>query len=357
MAYDIRQIKEAEMRSLKWLLSSYLKHGTGGFPHSRWNYLPACIAWTKDYPETTGYLIENLLSKQTLEKTQTKKIAEASGDWLLAIQNPEGYFCSGVKFKKPSVFNTAQILFGFHELYLLTKEEKYLNGLKKAFNWILKNINPAGILTAGLYVEGYYAAYYSRALWPLILADKQYFKTENIISLTNSMDSLFSNKNEFHFFNNCGFSKSQSAISHTVAYALEGFYESSTLLNNKGIQSYIIEILEIISNQILKYKKTPGSYYNNLTGDYSFVCVTGEAQFCALLLKVYHQTEILKLKEAAKILFGNLLKYQIHSASPEHHGAFPSSVPIWKSYFPFRYTNWTNKFFLDACFEMKKLNA
>lgn len=340
------QLKQAADDSLNWLLHSYSQYGRGGFPHSRWMYLPAFVAWQKDYPETSGYLIENLLSSKHEYAIST---GINCAHWLSSIQSEDGYYHSGVEFKTKSVFNTAQIIFGLSAAYKYTKDQKLLSSIEKSYHALLINIDQHGKFKSYLYQPGYFATYYSRCIWPLLQIDQTYFNYKNQNQIAKSLNYLFKNKNEFGFFSNCGFELNKKALSHPVAYALEGFLESAILLNDLRIENYILEILNRMCEQIQQKNKIPAYYQMNLVGDYSFICVTGQIQMCVLFLKAYQRTNQIHYKEAADLLIPSILQWQIKSGSADHKGAFPSSMPIWKNYFPFRYTNWTAKFFLDLC--------
>lgn len=340
------QLKQAADDSLNWLLNSYSQYGRGGFPHSRWMYLPSFIAWQKDYPETSGYLIENLLSSKN---DVAISIGINCAHWLQSIQSEDGFYYSGVKFKNKSAFNTAQILFGLHTAYKYTQEPGLFTSMEKSYHALLNNIDQQGRFKSHLYKPGYFGTYYSRCIWPLLQIDQAYFNNTKQDHFNKSLNYLFKNKNEFGFFNNCGFEPNKSALSHPVAYALEGFLESAILLNDQLIEKYILEILSRMCEQVHHQNKIPAYYQTNMLGDYSYVCVTGQIQMGVLFLKAYKRTNQMHYKEAAELLIPSILQWQIKSRSADHNGAFPSSMPIWKNYFPFRYTNWTAKFFLDLC--------
>ncbi len=348
----MNSIGQAEASTLKWLLQAY-SHGIGGFPHSRWICLPGCCAWSRDYPETTGYIIENLLEFNNSCLPGLSPIAESAGEWLLRVQSDDGYFHSGTQFKIPSVFNTAQILFGLHQLYLHTRDNKYKASLTKAFLWLIQSIDDKGTIRQGLYSPGFYSAYYARALWPMLMIDHKYADSEFKEIIEKSLDLLLSYNTSEDTLKNMGFFPDKPALLHTVIYALEGFYECSLILEKEEIQNRVQMVLSKFVNRISQIKKTPGRIYKDFSFDTSFICVTGQAQLCALLLKVYTSCGNPLFKETACFLFDQLLSWQNQSDSKEHHGAFPSSIPIWGPYFPLRYTNWTMKFFLDACYQMK----
>ncbi len=346
-------VQQAAERSLNWLLHAYSAHGQGGFPHSRWICFPSRIAWKKDYPETSGYLIENLLNST---KPEAHLAAIHCADWLTQIQSQDGYYHSGVNYKTKSAFNTSQILFGLDAAYRHTGNPLYFKAMQNAFNALIENIDQNGHFTKYLYHEGYFASYYSRSIWPLLQIDQKYFNASNQPKIESALQLLYLNKNSDQFFNHCGFKPNAPAISHSVAYTLEGFLESAVLCQNHEMFQYILNILYKICAQIHSNKKIPAYYNHDLTGNYSFICTTGQIQMCCVLMKAYLYTQEETFKLSSEYLLQEILQWQIKKKSPEHAGAFPSSIPIWGAYFPFRYTNWTTKFFLDACYLWTKMN-
>ncbi len=350
----MNQLDLAEKRTIEWLLNSY-SHGSGGFPHSRWIFLPKPWAWTGDYAETTGYLIENLLEFNTACNPEMKHVAASAGAWLVRIQSQDGYFFSGTHFNTPSVFNTAQILFGLDQLYRHTHESKYKDSLSKAFLWLIHSMNENAHFSVGLYHSDFYSAYYARALWAMLLIDESYFNSKYRNLLENSVDVLYSYNVSGQTLHNMGFFPDKPALLHTVMYSLEGLYESSKILGRSDIESCSLQLLEKLVNHISQMKSTPGKLFPDFSFDTSFICVTGQAQLCSLLLKVDRSIDFPLFRGTAHKLFQQLLNWQNHSHNSEHCGALPSSIPVWGKYFPFRYTNWTLKFFLDACYQMKRV--
>ncbi|MEO6190715.1 MAG: hypothetical protein ABIO44_10505, partial [Saprospiraceae bacterium] len=84
-------------------------------------------------------------------------------------------------------------------------------------------------------------------------------------------------------------------------------------------------------------------------------CVTGQAQFVSLFAKAFSLTKNSIFEQTSILLMKELMSWQIISKNPDYHGAFPASIPIYSKYFPFQMVNWTNKFFLDACYQMRKI--
>ncbi|MBK7232326.1 MAG: hypothetical protein IPH93_08685 [Saprospiraceae bacterium] len=347
---ETENLLKAEKNALAWLRYATNKVNFEGFAHSRRNWLPERFAWRASYPETSGYIIENLLNHNSLLASD-HEIAIKTGDWLLKIQDPAGFFYGGINQKKASSFNTAQILFGLHALYQHTKASKYNDAIQLSKKWLFSQIQGDGKWTKGLYVIDYFPTYFSRAIWPLMLVSH---KEEESAILLKSFDLLWKQRDLASIFKNAGFFPNKPVLSHTMVYSLEGFYEIALLINNENIVSEIIEILETEAKDINQKKSLWAQIDPTGKKNYNFRCITGEAQMASLFFKIFRQHKNPTLWDAGNILLQGLVEIQIRSENKYNNGAFPASIPLYSTYFPFQYVNWTNKFFLDACYFKKQ---
>ncbi|MEP7196634.1 MAG: hypothetical protein ABI851_08945 [Saprospiraceae bacterium] len=343
-------VEIAERNALLWLVESHKRSCEKGFAHSRINFLPSKIAWRKAYPETSGYLIENFLKFNTGIIKEDQEIGLKTANWLTNIQSKDGFYYSGVENKIPSTFNTAQIIFGLLEAYQFTKNTVYFFALEKAKKWLLDSISDEGVVIRGLYKPNYFASYYTRALWPLLLISDDREKK----FIGKAVNSLWKNKNKYKSFDRLGFNESDYCLTHTIAYAIEGFIECSILVCNKEMLDECDEILEYIADMIINTKRLDGIYNSRWETISTMKCLTGQAQFASLFAKAHLRTRSAKFEKVSVDLLKELVSWQIKSNNSEHHGAFPASLPTYSRYFPFQYINWTNKFFLDACYQAKK---
>jgi len=334
----------AEIKARAWLLQAHLRADAKGFCHNRWMYLPDAIAWAKPYPETSGYLIENLLEDR-LSKDWGFKAACATMDWLLEIQSEEGYFHSGLEFKLPSAFNTAQILFGFRSFLNFQNDVRVEVAMDRATNWLLAQIDENGCWTQGLYSTGHFPAYYSRAIWPLLEISKTKPGYSNLLK---SLDLLWACRKEHLYFAPCNFFPYSPVLSHTLAYAMEGFLESARNLNRKDIMETCLDMLEQTASEYLKRSRLWAEISDSGSRIYSYRCLTGEAQYASLMFKAFLLNPRPDFLKAGEGLLHDLCRAQRVSRNPGLHGAFPASIPVYGKYFPFRCVNWTSKFFLDA---------
>lgn len=334
--------------SIHWLIKS--RHANGG---SSAYYAPL-LGWSKPYPETTGYIIPTLIEYYHYsEYKPAYETALEFGEWLLSIQSVGGYWNAGQhpsEKEEPSVFNTGQILFGLISLQKETNDSKWLDSLDKATNWLCSTIDKNGNFTSGHY-RGFNPTYYSRVAWPILWAstilDNDIYREKAIIVL----NSLIQKRNSNGTFSGWGFDENGPAFTHTIAYTLRGFMESSFLLDDW--QSYGAKTEQALEKFYhlaeLKNGRLAGQYDEEFLGTESYSCITGNFQIAHCLMRWYEKNDDLRLLNASS----KLIEYSVKSQTSS--GAIPGSKPFWGRYMMFRYPNWSAKFCADALLLFLKL--
>lgn len=339
--------------ALDWLRRSMEVTGWQGSSHS-WSPL---FGWAKAYPETTGYLIETLLDYAALKKDDSlRELAIQCANWLISIQLPEGAFPGLLTGnKEPSVFNTSQILFGLARVSAMPGPTHPESGyepkmaLTRAVSWLLSVLEPDFSWRRHAYVPGFTPSYYTRAVWGVLKANQILQNTEVERAMRRALhfyaDRLLPNG----AVRDGGFWPGKPAFTHTIAYAFEGFLESSVLLNEKEIIDKKISAGEkFLSIRRNAGGRTAGRYDEQWRGDYSFVCVTGNCQLSVFYHRLWEITGEKKFREAARSFLAEVVEYQYLGKNKNRRGALPGSAPLWGPYLRFRYPNWGVKFFLDA---------
>lgn len=325
--------------ALQWIKQSFEACDNGGSAHS-WHPLRG---WSKAYPETSGYLIETLLRYAQLKQDDSlRMLALKCARWLDGIQLPSGAFPGLLEgHKQPSVFNTSQILFA----------APHLNGADRALEWLLSSLDSDGAWRQAAFVPGFVPSYYTRAIWGVLQANES-IKHPDVEALMRKALDFYARR---FMPNNAiaawGFRPQAPAFTHTIAYTLEGFWESAGILGAEEITRKTLATVD----QLLAVRKaaggrTAGRYSEHWEGDYSFRCITGNFQLSQLCYKIWQQTSEPAYLEASDAFLLEVLHFQNKSQNKNRFGAFPGSVPFWGAYLPFRYPNWTQKFFLDAMY-------
>ncbi|MEO6758609.1 MAG: hypothetical protein ABIO24_04075, partial [Saprospiraceae bacterium] len=219
--------------ALAWLRRSIAVHGGQGSAHS---YSPL-FGWAKAYPETTGYLIDTLLDYAELKNDPgLRQDARSCAGWLVSIQLENGAWAGLLTgHTQPSVFNTAQILFGMARMFEETGEEQSREASSRAVAWLINSLEADGSWRQAAYVPGFVPSYYTRAVWGVLRAN-QVLKNPEIgeamrKALTYYADRFLPNG----AIRDWGFWPGKPAFTHTMAYTVEGFLESAILLNEPKI--------------------------------------------------------------------------------------------------------------------------
>lgn len=357
MESRINTYEKSLKNAIAWLETTIAK-GSGG----SCAYYSFFGGWSKDYPETTGYIIPTLIdygihadNKEYLNK------AESLGEWLMSIQDTEGFWHGGLHPREkdnPSIFNTGQILFGMAALKEATGEEYWINGAEKGAEWLAKNIDKEeGLWTTGHYL-GLNPTYYTRVAWPmLIVADltgNAFVKKQAL----KALDVLLSRINENGTFAGWGFKHNKPAYTHTIAYTVRGFMEASILINDwERYGSKLENTLNALFKMAeLNNGRLAGAYDMQWKATNYYTCLTGNVQSALCLMRWCEQTYDLQLLNAASKLIDNVERAQIkNNLLNGLKGAIAGSRPAWGRYMILRYPNWAAKFYADSVMLLIKL--
>ena len=325
--------------ALEWLRQAFDATGGRGFSHS---YRPLS-GWAKAYPETTGYLIETLLTYSARRgEASLRQMADSAADWLCDIQRPDGAFPALLAGNPhPSVFNTAQILFG------LTQTGRKTAALR-ARNWLLASLEADGSWRMAAYQPGFTPSYYTRAVWGVLYSLERWPEPEIREAMRGALRFYSHRILPNGAVADWGFLPGQPAFTHTLAYTLEGFLESALLLSEPETLEKTGRSIETLAEHITADGRLAGRYDLNWRGDFSFQCLPGLAQCSLLFARWYALCGQPRFRVLSAQLLKTLLPYQYARGPVGVRGAIPGSAPIWGPYLRFRFPNWGVKFFLDA---------
>ncbi len=343
--------------TLQWLKRSIEVTGLKGSAAYFSRIRKPLRGWERAYPETTGYIIETLLDYYQIRKEPwLKEYALHCADWLCDIQLANGAFPGLLgDDQKPSTFNTGQIIFGLVRAFEETSDRKYYSAFERAVQWLVDNIEPDGSWLIGAYVWGFVPSYYTRVVWAILYANR-HLKQTNIENKSHFALNYFSNKIlSTGAVKDWSFAPGKPAFTHTIAYTFRGFLEATLLLHksksggNFKLPPDLENAMKSLAQIWRENRGFAGSYDESWKGDYSFICVTGNAQISILFFRVFEITREEKWRTLAMEILDELFHYQKDSSSANLNGAIPGSVPFWGKYMRFKYPNWAAKFFLDAC--------
>jgi hypothetical protein len=344
--------------ALEWVLRSIDACDGQGSAHS-WSPL---LGWSRAYPETTGYLLETLLDYlPTLPDPLHEQVysrTRSSAEWLLRIQHADGAYAGLLAgHSKPSVFNTAQILFGLtrcHETQLL--DIQTLAALRRATEWLLATQETDGSWQAAAYVEGFEPTYYTRVVWGILRANSVLQNPKTHARMQHTLRRYAQRIGPDGWLHEAGFWANKPAFSHTIAYALEGLLESAVLLHDADTLRQALRSADFFLQKIKTDGTVAGRYAHDGSNDLSFRCLTGLCQMSLVYRRAGQLTGQTRYTLAADDLLAQALEHQVIQPAfwqRPARGALAGSSPLWGAYLPFRYPNWAVKFLLDALWSIK----
>lgn len=313
--------------------------------------------WSAAYPETTGYIIETLLDYYNIfHKEWMLDYALAGVDWLCEIQKGNGAMPGGIgEYGESSIFNTGMILFGWCRAYEHTNNPKYLACAKKAVDWLIDSLESDGSWKLGAYITGHIPSYYTRVIWAILEVNKHLKSTDIQSLMQKALEYYKIKRNPNGSVTDWAFDKEKPAFTHTIAYTMRGFLESSILLNDTESLLIAKNMAFNLIEDYQKHGKLAGAYDLDWKGDFSFVCITGNAQLALNLARLYQisQTEI--YKTYAILFFESIANAPSTLPFRGVKGSIAGSSPYWGKYQPLQKVNWAAKFWLDALLITSKM--
>lgn len=343
------------LAALDWLCASQDACKTGG---SAAYYVPFW-GWFPPYPETTGYIITTLLRAAVRYVRPDFAVrALRMGEWLLTLQTPEGAFPAGLyragRPGPPSVFNTAQIIFGLCAAYEHSKELRYREAAQRAASWLVREQDHDGRWRKHAYQPGFSPSYYAHVCLPLTHVWKHWGDGDVLRCVERGLVAILSDRLENGAFRNWGFRPDTPAFTHTIGYTLQGLLECARHLDAwDRFGAPAADSCARLMRRCEIAGRIAGSYDENWKGDFRFACLTGHCQLASAWLRVYeHDGDPRFLNLAVKAL-DEVTRRQRHCPNRLHlHGAIAGSYPIYGRYLTFRYPNWAAKFFIDAMMDV-----
>ena len=299
-------------------------------------------AWSKPYPETTGYLIPTLIQLEQQVMLPTRNLVESCMQWLAEdVQLANGGFPSlFADNNQVSLFNSGQIALGFLA-YRNSFGQKYMEAEERLVDWLRMVLESEDQFIH--YKQGFIPTYYTRVVWPVLALAKGHGDEQLRKSAFVLFDKLMEQMGNQSFPLFSGFEGNQ-AYSHTLAYTVRGLLESLSYAFNK---EYEARLFDLVEGQLVALDQAEGvlagSYNKNWIGDFSYRCLTGEWQWVIILLKLGLQYQEERYLQYGKRLMEKALQVQSYPK-----GAVYGSKPFWGKYMRFKAPNWAAKFALDA---------
>jgi hypothetical protein len=333
----------------EWLLKAQSVNGDGGYAHS----YSLSRGWAASYAETTGYIIPTMLKLSgCLNDGRYEESALRAGQWLLAIQQPDGSFLdlSGSR----QVFDTGQILEGLISLYKKTGDARFIGAASKAGDFLAGSQDEEGTWTEFSYrnvPHTYYTRVSANLLKLYAVREAHRYKK----AAEKNLLWAVSRQKENGYFEMMSFAPGELPYLHTIVYVLEGLFQSCGFLSDERIFNALKKTVDVLVGISKNRDSILSSQYDeNWRCPKKEKCMTGLAQWAGLLLDIYVKVKNEDYRDQAFKTIHYLKNRQIQKGSENIVGALPGSSPIWGSYFPFSFNNWSVKFLADALVKMER---
>jgi len=307
--------------------------------------------WLASYPETSGYIVETLLAAaKLLDRPELRDRASRIIDWELSIQHEDGAFPGhfGEPGSQPVIFNTGQIMHGMVAGYVQLGRRECLDAAVRAGHWLAKHQDDDGCWRRYEH-NNVPHVYNTRATWALagtaLLAGDEALKQ----AVLRNLDWALAQQTDSGWFASNAFVPDRAPFTHTIAYAIRGFFESGVLL---GEQRYVDAALKA-ARGVARVQRPDGwlagTYDDGWRPTASYCCLTGVAQMSLNWTRLAQDGGAEELRDNARRAIAYLKRNQrLDDPDEAVRGGVAGSAPIWGDYSRFEYPNWAAKFFADA---------
>nr|MBP6184935.1 hypothetical protein [Saprospiraceae bacterium] len=127
--------------------------------------------------------------------------------------------------------------------------------------------------------------------------------------------------------------------------------ESARYTQDETISSRLAATMLFLGEMIQIHRHLPGSIHPYGQGDFSFRCLTGEAQMALVFMHYGTLSKEEIWQEYAQRLMAGIMPFWIPLKGI--NGGLSGSLPLWGPYMKWCFPNWAAKFYLDAYKIMK----
>jgi uncharacterized protein YyaL (SSP411 family) len=315
-------------------------------------------SWAPSYPEITGYIIPSLWKWSVREKRlgeEAADSAQAMAEFLLRAQRKDGSF-GGWENNSPSfAFDTAQVLQGLVATFRQTQEARYRDAALRAGEWLAGCQDEDGAWRRHQF-GGKPKAYDARIGWILIEAGLHLGRRSWIDAGRSSLSWALGLQKANGWVAQCWLEPGEPAITHTIAYTIEGLLEGGSLLREERFVRAARETAKAVAG-----RQSPGGHVGAEWGEAweplsRYYCLTGDAQLSLCWLRLSQITGEKSFRRKAEDALAAVARVQFPGAfPPELAGGILGSWPAWGRYLRMKIPSWSCKFFLDACLLHKEL--
>lgn len=276
--------------------------------------------------------------------------------FLAAVQLANGAFPAGTiaeSPRRPSVFNTGQIINGLTAWYQATNDESVLKLARAAADWLVGVQDEDGAWRRFGYL-GYPVTYTAHAsCWLAELgqvADEPVYRE----AAGRHIEWVLSQRDpQTGWFERSGFSEADHlahrAVTHTYAYTVWGVMHAGLILGRDDFVAAARRSADALADLTLAGGWLPAIIDSSWTGRSDYACLTGNAQMALVWMQLADLEPDRRFELAARRALDLVGDAQsLRQSNPGIRGGIPGSDPIWGGYMPSTLPNWATKFYLDA---------
>jgi hypothetical protein len=354
--------------TLAWLLRAHDATADDGVAAG---YQPARRLWFPSYPETTGYIISTFLRAaeraaargETADATDLRARARRMGRWEIAVQMPAGCVQAdylGAEPRRPAVFNTGQVLFGWCALHDLDGDPAWLGAARRAAEWLLAAQEPDGSWRRGQSPKASNPvhAYDVRVAWALA----EYYRITQDSpardAARRAAEWTLARQEPDGWFADTAFNMDAAPTTHPIGYVLEGLAAVGLRLGESSYVEAARRGADQLRDRLTADGRLAGAYGRGWRPAARSSCLTGNAQI-GIVWGWLHALGSEERYRDGLARVNHLIARTQRLADPDPgiRGGVKGSHPNTGGYSPFFYPNWAAKFYLDALMLEETLTA
>ncbi len=310
--------------------------------------------WFGSYPETTGYIIPTLFDYYHFtQDAEYRRRALEMAHWEAEIQMSNGAVMGGtVDFTpSPAVFNTGQVIFGWCRAFRETSEPRFLDAARKAGDFLVANQDPEGFWRKGTsqFAAPGSTVYNTRVGWALALLAQVSGDDRYAEAASRSVEWALSRQQANGWFADNCLSDAKRPLVHTIAYAVQGVLETGVALGNDRYVEHAAIAAEALAGVQRDDGRLAGRYDQQWSAAVRWSCLTGNSQM-SIVWNRLHQLGIRTGLDAAATKANAFMRSTINlrTRSSGRRGGVKGAYPVYGAYGEFEYLNWAVKFTMDA---------
>jgi hypothetical protein len=194
--------------------------------------------------------------------------------------------------------------------------------------------------------------YSTRVAWPLLALAQATGERTFGMAATRYLHWASLQQDDTGWLAQCSLESGDPPLTHTLAYAVEGFVESGVLLGDERWIAAGQRTADALLHRFELRRQLAGTYDRGWRGNFGFACLTGCAQMSKVWGRLFELTgDIRYLNGALKLNDFWASCIDLDSACAGICGGIKGSHPLWGPYMSWRLPSWAAKFALDALFQ------